>query len=187
MVAFSARSQYQQYPREPEPERPVGKIRKIYRFIPAVTVAPEHGALDITPQIGYRLTNMLTVGVGWNERVGFRFHHHFHFSGRRNVYGPRVYMEFRWRHGIFWRGEVEQMNAYLPPILGVSPPGSSGQREWVLGIFAGIKKTFRLSSRCIPNIQLLYNLYHAQNERSPYPSPFNFRVGVDFRLGPQTH
>jgi hypothetical protein len=157
----------------------------IERIVPGITFqypGRNHGGVDFNPFIGYQFTSKLTAGLGWNERLGFRFRHHFGISHRRGVYGPRSFVDYKLFKGFSVRGELETMNTFVPPLLGVSPPGAEGSRKWVLGVFVGVKKNFRITNSIQANLQVLYNFYDDVSKISPYGDRLNLRAGFEFSL-----
>lgn len=141
--------------------------------------------VDFNPFAAYRITPRWTAGLGWNDRLSFRFRHHVGLSRRRRVYGPRAFADFRLVRGFSVRSEVELMNAFVPPVQGASAPGAVGSRDWVWGIFVGAKKSVRLKSWMWVNAQLLYDLHDQFYKTNPYRDPLNVRFGVEFFL-PET-
>jgi hypothetical protein len=169
----------------PKTPNPISAKPFIERLVPGITFQSQRknrGGLDFNPFLGYRISRRLTAGLGWNERFGFHFRHHFGLSHRRGVYGPRSFVDFKVLKGFSLRGEIEKMNTFVPPLPGLNPPGDPGSREWVWGVFLGIKKDFRLTEGLRANIQVLYNLYDDVYYKSPYADRLNLRVGLEFPL-----
>ncbi len=163
------------------PKRPPNpmKGRKWYeRLVPSLTLQVQKSDylfVDLNPALGWRFNGYLTAGAGWNDRVGINGYLQYSVSGR--VYGPRLFTEVGLSRGFAVRADGELMNT----MMSTSVTSESG-REWVPGIFAGIKKDYRLFKNVRGNIQVLYNLYD-DHGNSPYPDRLVMRVGMQFRSG----
>ncbi|HMI67905.1 MAG TPA: hypothetical protein VK517_17810, partial [Cyclobacteriaceae bacterium] len=95
----------------------------IERLVPGINLQVQKKStllIDLNPQIGYRFNGRLTVGAGWNERVGF--HHYTHLSHKDRIFGPRTFAEFKFTKGFALRGEIETMNTFVPPLITASTP-----------------------------------------------------------------
>src|SRR5690606_40766701 len=82
--------------------------------------------------------------------------------------------------GFSGRLEAECMNTYVPPQF-ASRPDSPAGREWVVGVLAGMKKTYTITRRLKGTVAVLYNLYDPYH-RSPYKSRLNGRFGVEWGI-----
>lgn len=132
--------------------------------------------IDFNPSLRYRIRNIVSAGVGWNERI--IFDNDFHFYSAMRVYGLRSFAEVSVLKGLWLRADVERMNAFVP----VSPVQFDiGERKTVWCYLGGVKKEFTFSQGVIANVQFMYNLYDLQ-KTSPYFSRFNVRFGFDFPL-----
>ena len=154
----------------------------IERIVPGINLQVQKKStvlIDFNPQIGYRFNGRLTVGAGWNERVGF--HHYTHLSHKDRIFGPRTFAEFKFTKGFALRGEVETMNTFVPPLITGSTPDPTN-RQWVWGIFGGIKKEYNLSKKIRGNIQMMYNFHDRFYKTSPYADRLNVRMGVEFPM-----
>ena len=136
--------------------------------------------IDFNPQAGYRFNGRLTVGAGWNERLGF--YHYIHVTHKDRIYGPRTFAEFKFKKGFALRGEVETMNTLVPPLIVSSTPADPSTRQWVWGIFGGIKKEYNLSKSIRGNIQMMYNFHDRFFKTSPYADRLNVRMGFEFPM-----
>ena len=133
--------------------------------------------LDINPQVGYRLSGKITIGMGWNMRMGYDFNK---WSYVRNdyIYGPRGYAQVKIKTGIYAMIAPEMMNALVPPSFNSTDIGT---RKWVWSWMAGMKKEFQYGKNLLGNMQFLYNLLD-KNNQSPYVSKLNIRMGLEFPL-----
>jgi hypothetical protein len=50
--------------------------------------------LDVNPYIGFRITKRLTVGAGWNERVGYNLDAMAWSPEKAHIYGPRLFSDY---------------------------------------------------------------------------------------------
>ena len=133
--------------------------------------------VDFNQQAAYRWTKRLTIGAGWNERVGVR-HHTITLSDR--IYGPRSFVEFRVTENFTVRGDVETMNSYVPSIF--TSANDQGGRQWVWGVFLGIKRDYKFSKYIRGNIQTMYNFLDKYYRTSPYADRINVRMGFEFPM-----
>ncbi len=155
----------------------------VERLVPGLTLQIQKSDnvwLDYNISMGYRITGRLTSGIGWNERIGIA--KGFTFTTSDRVYGPRTYIDFRIKKGFSLYASVEQMNTYVPPnALHPAPPTELDAREWVWGIFTGIKKEYDFVKSVKGNFEILYNLYD-DHGKSPYTHRINVRFGFLFPL-----
>jgi hypothetical protein len=136
--------------------------------------------LDVNPYIGFRITKRLTVGAGWNERVGYNFDALVWSPEKAHIYGPRLFSEYKLNRGFTLRGETEVMNTYVPPytkLVSVDP----GNRQWIWGAFAGIKKDYKLMGKVRGTAMVMVRLFDA-HFKSPYLEVINARFGVELPL-----
>jgi len=155
----------------------------IERIVPGINLQVQKKStvlIDFNPQIGYRFNGRLTVGAGWNERVGF--HHYTHLSHKDRIFGPRTFAEFKFTKGFALRGEIEMMNTFVPPLITASVAPDPTNRQWVWGIFGGIKKEYNLSKKIRGNIQMMYNFHDRFYKTSPYADRLNVRMGFEFPM-----
>ncbi len=153
----------------------------IERIVPGVTtqvIGKGQVMFDINPQVAYKFNVRLAAGAGWNERVGFS-HHYINHVGR--VYGPRSFAEFNLGKGFIGRGELEMMNTYVPTLNRTGVTDHHG-RQWMSGVFVGLKKEYRLGKYLQGNIQTMYNLANHDYTASPYSDRLNIRIGFELPL-----
>ncbi|HEY9046812.1 MAG TPA: hypothetical protein VIN08_12995 [Ohtaekwangia sp.] len=135
--------------------------------------------VDFNPYIGYRLTGRLTSGLGWNQRVGYNTRRDAFSPGTR-IFGPRIYSEFKLAKGFSPRAEAELMNTYVPPRLHTISVDSRG-REWVPGVFVGMKKDYKFMKGVKGTAQIMLRVFNP-NHKSPYADVLNMRVGFEFPM-----
>ncbi|MGE0773101.1 MAG: hypothetical protein AB7K37_15430 [Cyclobacteriaceae bacterium] len=166
------------------PKRRPNEMRgkpSVERLVPGITFQVQNSErvlLDYSPSLGYRISGRLTAGLGWNERVGIG--KKLRLTRADRIYGPRTYVSFRWKKGISFRADVEQLHTYMPPTLGGT--GSDPDRhDWVWSVFLGIKKDYQFMKGVKGNFQFTYNVFD-DRDSSPYLSRFNVRFGFEFPL-----
>lgn len=135
--------------------------------------------VDFNPYAGYRFTGRLTAGLGWNHRVAYNRHHNG-FDHRHSIYGPRAYGEFRIGKGFSPRAELEVMNTLVPPPI-IFSPAEYGNREWVGGIFAGMKKEYRFLKNVKGTAMIMARVINPHH-KSPYNDVINMRIGFEFPM-----
>ena len=84
--------------------------------------------------------------------------------------------------GIALRGEVESMNTFVPPLITSNTAADPNNRQWVWGMFGGIKKEYQLSKTIRGNIQMMYNFHDRFYKTSPYADRLNVRMGFEFPM-----
>lgn len=134
---------------------------------------------DFNPYVGYRFTGRLTSGLGWNQRFAYNTKHN-NFSPEARVYGPRIYSEFNLGKGFFPRGELELLNTFVPPYVRTLT-SDDGERQWVPGVFLGMKKEFRFIKRVKGTSSIMMRLYNPDH-KSPYADVVNVRFGFEFPM-----
>jgi hypothetical protein len=133
--------------------------------------------VDFNPLLGYRLTGRFTAGGGWNERIGIRHYRIIHYD---RIYGPRTFIDFKFSRGFSVRSEVEKMNTLVPSLVPGGP--KEGTRQWVWGVFLGIKKEYTFSKHIHGNVQTLYNFLDKVYNTNPYAERFSVRMGFEFLM-----
>ena len=155
----------------------------IERIMPGINLQVQKKStvlIDFNPQIGYRFNGRLMAGGGWNERLGL--YHYIHLTHKDRIFGPRTFVEFSFRKGFALRGEVETMNTFVPPLITNSPAADFTNRQWIWGVFGGIKKEYKLSKTIRGNIQMMYNFHDRFYKTSPYGDRLNVRMGFEFPM-----
>ena len=152
----------------------------IERFVPGITLQIQKSSnvmIDFNPLIGYRISGRFTAGAGWNERMSFG--KKLKLNSQDRIYGPRLFVDFKFKKGFSLRAEGEIMNTYIPTIT--SQPVDANSRAWEKSFFLGIKKDYQFMKGMKGNFQLLYNLYD-DHDNSPYQERLNVRMGFEFPL-----
>ena len=155
----------------------------IERLIPGIGIQILRNAdlfmTDFNPYLGYRFTGRLNGGIGWNQRFAYHTKRN-NFSPEARVFGPRIYSEFNIGKGFFPRGELEMLNTFVPPYVR-KLTSDDGEREWVPGVFLGLKKEFRFLKKVKGTSMIMTRLYNPDH-KSPYPEVVNVRFGFEFPM-----
>lgn len=136
-------------------------------------------SLDLNVYAGYRITDKLTVGPGWNQRIAYTVDIR-RFNPKAAVYGPRVFAEFEAWKGFCPRieGEVMKTHKDFSKLL---QPADPNYNNWVWGAFVGLKKAYNISGRLRGSACVMTRLFNHEGQ-SPYPSPLSVRAGFEFSL-----
>jgi hypothetical protein len=151
----------------------------IERIVPGLTfliMKKDFLLLDVNPLIRFRFTGKFTAGIGWNQRLAFDG---WNLKDRSLIYGPRSVFEYKWGKGFHFLFTPEIMKTSIPPQLLRTPTESN--KQWVPGMFGGLKKEFTVYKKIKGNSEMLYNLYNTHG-RSPYADRFVIRFGFEFPL-----
>jgi len=135
--------------------------------------------VDFNPYAGYRLSGKLTTGLGWNQRVGYNTSFN-HFSPEVRVFGPRAFGEYKLGKGFSPRLEAEVMNTFVPPLIRTIS-NEPGDRQWVPGVFVGMKKEFRIAKGVRGTSMVMLRTFNS-GHRSPYADVLNVRFGFEFPM-----
>jgi hypothetical protein len=149
----------------------------IERFIPSITLQVDKSSLwkiDINPAVRFRLKKLISIGVGYNERIVLDESPTYRAEHR--IYGIRNFLEVTVRKSFAIRLDIEQMNTFVPASF---QQQDVGERKWVWSYMLGAKKEFSFGSGVLGNIQFMYNLFDPKRE-SPYQNRFNVRFGFEF-------
>ena len=125
--------------------------------------------INISPAVGYRITNSFAAGVGITyQYVNFDIGD---FSS--HTYGGRVFARQMLSRQLFAMAEYESLNTKV-----YNPLDKSIDREWVPGLFIGGGLFQPIGKRSGFTISVLYNVLF-ENLRSPYNSPWVVRAGFN--------
>ncbi|MBP7464236.1 MAG: hypothetical protein KA793_07850 [Bacteroidales bacterium] len=137
--------------------------------------------LDISPEIGYRISNRLSAGLG----ATYIYYRDNVSDEVFNIWGLRQFASFTLikdfsnilpfgteTGGLLLYGELNSMNLYNS-FLNPSEPG----RYWVVSPLAGPAYQLRIGARSYMLIMLLYNFN--ETTRSPLDNPV-FRITLQF-------
>ncbi len=147
------------------------------RFIPSITLQVDKSSLwkiDVNPAVRFRLKKLISIGVGYNERIVLD--ESPTYKSEYRVFGVRNFLEITIKKGYAVRLDGESMNSFVPVSF---QQQDVGERRWVWSYLVGAKKEFSFGSGVLGNIQFMYNLFDPKRE-SPYQNRFNVRFGFEF-------
>lgn len=153
----------------------------IERLVPGIALQihrRDAWMVDFNPYLGYRFNEHLTAGLGWNQRIAYNFDINA-FQQQYQIFGPRIYGEYKIGKGFSGRLEVEYMKTIVPTQFSSGHTDELG-REWVFSTMAGLKKDYRFIGKVNGTVMIMYNLYDPDH-RSPYER-LNMRFGFEFPL-----
>lgn len=154
----------------------------IERLVPGISFQIQTSGyflLDLNPMLLYKISPRIWAGAGWNQRIPFE---ELSIKKEQRIYGPRAAIEVNWTKGIRFKFSPELMNttipAYAAAVQGITDPA---YREWVPGLFVGMKKDFKVFKYLNGNSEMLFNLIDP-HDSSPYNERFSIRFGFEFGL-----
>jgi hypothetical protein len=151
----------------------------IERLVPAFTLhfmKDKNVLMDINPSIAYKIYPKWKAGLGWTERITFD---NWKPTITERVFGIRTYNEVSLPKGFQMRGDIEFLNAIIPPLL--SSQNDKGIREWETNIIVGLKKDFKIYKSFSGNVQTMYRIW-SDHDKVPYPDRFIIRMGFELAL-----
>ncbi|MCF8298996.1 MAG: hypothetical protein K9J13_15715 [Saprospiraceae bacterium] len=132
--------------------------------------------LDISPLLGYRITEKLSVGVGFKYQY-YRYKDDlFEFS--TSIYGGSIFSRYIIYDDFFAHAEFELLN-YDAELLGFSNITTTEKRITVESYLLGAGYRQRIGRNSYVNFLLLWNFN--ENVYSLYANPI-VRIGVEFGL-----
>lgn len=157
----------------------------IERFVPGLNFFVQnngHVLVDLNPYAGWRFNQHLMLSLGWNERIGIE-HGHVGTKPTERFYGPRASASYFWKHGFTFRLVPELMSAYTPYPSNTNSPSQTedGSRNWQWGIFAGIRKDFKIYRSVHGYSEILYNFLRYPGH-NVYGDVVSFRLGIELNF-----
>ncbi len=132
-------------------------------------------AVDISPQIGYRLSGLFTWGIGATYRIYFDSDA-LSANIDDKVHGYRTYLNANVYKGFYLHGEYESIKTHVPNLISTSQ--DAGERLWVDGVLLGIGKQYSITRSIKGYAQVLHNFTYVLGE-SPYSKKIVFRFGIE--------
>jgi hypothetical protein len=151
----------------------------IERVVPGLNyfILSRHSTfIDFNPYVGWRFNPKLTASIGWSERVGIS-HGNVSTSEYDRVYGVRGSVSYLWTHGFIFRLSPELMNAYVP----ASTTPDTKEQALVFGLFAGIRKDFKIYKGIIGYTEGLYN-FTQKSGQNLYGDRLSLRLGFEVKI-----
>jgi hypothetical protein len=126
--------------------------------------------IDVSPLVGYRVTEKFSAGVGGTYR--YLKNKIFFPPFETNILGYRVFARYDVTQVFYPYAEYENLSLRL---------GNEGAREWFDALFIGAGLFQPVGRRGGINLLVLYNLNYSNARFSYfYNSPWVFRVGFQF-------
>lgn len=128
--------------------------------------------VDISPLIGYHITDELISGVGLTY-IYYRQRFSPTFVYQTNLYGGRIFSQYSILPNVFLHGEIEALNFDYYDFL-----AGENTRAWSVSPLAGVGYSQPLGNRGSIRIMALY-AFSSNNPKSfYYGQPIIFRVGI---------
>lgn len=126
--------------------------------------------IDVSPLIGYRLTNNLSAGLG----LTYQYFHYRHFGYGTHTYGGNIFARYTVIPQAFIYAEYEMLN------LESSYFDLDGRdRFWEYNYFLGAGYRVRLGRKAYFNLMLLYNF---NKDSYIYFDDWVFRFSIEVGL-----
>ncbi|MFI5135756.1 MAG: hypothetical protein ACHQD9_07875 [Chitinophagales bacterium] len=130
--------------------------------------------IAIAPQVGYRFTNNLTAGVGFN----YQYYQDNYYNYHTNVYGGLIFARYNVYKGLFLEGDFEDNNLDVYNV-DINTGNYFLTRQWVPSLLLGGGYSGGGSHGGF-YISILYDVL--QNPNSPYYGIPVIRAGVGFGI-----
>ncbi len=133
--------------------------------------------IDISPLVGYRVTDRFSAGLGLNYQYYSIRINNDKFS--TSIYGGRTFARFNVLDFLFLHSEFEMLNWDCPRY---EPTGFVTDRLWVPGLLigGGLFQPFGGGGGSGLFLMGLYNILYT--DCTPYNNPLVLRMGVTFGL-----
>lgn len=179
---YKKKSDTEQNTNDDEEEPETADSSKWRKFVKKLTFGGNFGAqfgqvtfVDLSPLVGYRATDKLTVGIGgtynlldfrYTDQYGTKYRETYH------VYGGRTFGQFAFYKNLFAHAEYEALN--VP-----DRRTNYAERAWMTTPLIGGGYRSQIGRRSYFNITALYNLNFERNSDifPIYASPLVLRVG----------
>ena len=126
--------------------------------------------VDVSPLVGYRITEQFSAGVGGTYR--YLNNKIFFPPFETNILGYRIFARYDITQVLYPYAEYENLSLKI---------GNEGNREWFDALFVGAGLFQPVGRRGGINLLVLYNLNYSNTRPSFfYTSPWVFRVGFQF-------
>ena len=133
--------------------------------------------IEISPRIGYRLSDELSAGVGVIYKHISSRNYYSTVSFSTSIFGGNMFANYMITENIYPHIEFEVLSLerkYFDYIGGFPENG----RYFYESLFVGAGYKYPIGANTFITTTFLYNLNHTSN--SPYDSPYVWRVGVNF-------
>lgn len=132
--------------------------------------------IEAHPSVAYRFPKMFITGVGYR----YIWRNQFNSDPTLRTYGPTLFGRMNLIKGLYGWTEYEILKSeYLIEIPGQSAGKNATTIDsWFVGL--GYVKSVGRKGRGGVSVQLLYNALYYGDSKSPYYSPWVYRVGYYF-------
>ncbi len=131
--------------------------------------------IEVSPLVGYRFTNDFSAGLGVTY-IYLKTDYSNYPDFETNIYGYRLFARHNIQEQFYATAEYENLSLEF-----IRLNDFAKSREWVPGLFVGGGYFQPVGNRAGFNIAALYNVMY-DDQKSPYNSPWVFRVGFTFGL-----
>lgn len=133
---------------------------------------------ELSPMVTYMVTDKVMVGPGITY-IYQRYQNPYGGYQSSHIYGGRVLSRYLITETLFAHVELEGLN--LPYYKATDSTSTSYvlKRGWIISPLVGGGARLPLGARSAVFVTALYNLAYDSN-KSPYSSPFVFRIGATF-------
>lgn len=131
--------------------------------------------IDISPLIGYQITEKLSAGVGATY-IYYNIKKSVYYGDyETSIYGGRVFGRYSFMENLFAHAETELLNMEVPEII-IGTNNYKLIRDNVVSVLAGGGYAQPIGDRSALLMMLLWNF--TENQYSPYENPI-FRIGFN--------
>ncbi len=133
--------------------------------------------IEVSPNIGYKITKNLTSGVGITYQYqSVNYNSLFVYDYKGSVYGGKIFSQYNLFYGLFAHAEYEHLwykFVYEDSFIGTLSDN-------VPALFLGGGYNFKIGKTAQLQIMALYDVLHT--EQSLYYNPLVFRMGFNIGL-----
>ncbi len=138
-------------------------------------------AVDISPLIGYKVTDKLTPGVGFTyQYVSYKYPYedpfNYYIDYKSSIVGGRIFTQYDIFYGLFAHAEYENLWIKVQPEEPYLP-----YKAQEPGFFLGGGYNLEVGGKAYLQLMALYNLLWSA-DNLVYASPFQIRIGIKLGL-----
>ena len=133
--------------------------------------------IELSPLVGYRITNELSAGIGITYQYISRKNHPIYVDFNTSVYGGRIFANYLITDNFFPHAEFEVLSLEYK-YFDNAPGRPENGRYFYESIFVGAGYRFPVGKSSYITTMLLYNLNYT--ESSSYDQPYVWRMGFNF-------
>lgn len=132
----------------------------------------ESTIMDLSPNVGYKLTGKLSAHVGGTYRVTIEKGDAPN-SQTNDLIGYNVFLNYQFLYGVYFHTEFESLRENIPV-----PNTDQTTHRWTNGYLFGLGRDFMVRPGVNASILLLYDFNHS--DERPFASPWHVRFGFNF-------